>query len=195
MYLLGAFYSLPVHLGHSARKYDGRRCFTLSRYISAIWGKNVPAGGFLFSAGSSVVFFFSAGTFWPFRANMDRLGVVYSQSNIVDGFDENVWAWGCLFSGGRDWPFEAKMYCQEFLCSGGTFCQFWVKMYRLGVFCCHPVDFGHLGRKCSGQGVFMLRRWFFAILGRKCTGRGLFIFSRYNLAILGENVPAGVFLF
>ena len=39
-------------------------------------------------------------------------------------------------------------------------------------FCCHPVYFGHLGRKCSGQGVFMRQRWFLAILRRKCTGWG-----------------------
>ena len=168
MYLLGAFYSLPVHLGHSARKYGGRRCFTLSWYILAIWGENVPAGGFLFSAGSSVVFF-SHLVFWQFRANMERLGVVYSRSHMVAGFYENVRAWGCLFSGGRDWPFQAKTYCPRvfmlrrhilavlgenvpaggFLLSSGIFWPFGAKMYWPGVVYFQPVEFGHFGRKCT----------------------------------------------
>ena len=52
MYLLAVFGSQVVHYGHFMRKYGGRRCFTLSWYILASLGENVPAGGFLFKAGT-----------------------------------------------------------------------------------------------------------------------------------------------
>ena len=149
---------------------------------------------------------------------MDRLGVVYSQSNNVDGFDENVRAWGCLFSGGRDWPFQENenvlsrsFYAQVF----GTFLQFWVNMYRLGVFCCHAVDFGHFwGENVVARGFLSSDGGFWPFWGENVlaggclfsAGRiwpfwakmyrlGVFMPRQYILAILGENVPAGVFLF
>ena len=199
MYQLGAVCFQRVHFGHFGQKCTRWGFFILSRYILAILGKYVPAGGCIFSAG----------TFWPFWVQMYELGVFYSQPAHFGHFGRTCTGWGFLFSAGTFWPF-------------------WAKMYRLGVFYSQPVHLGQFGPKCTGWGVFTLSQYILAILGksvpaghflfsagtfwpfwakmfwlvviysqpvhfghfgRKCTGWGFFILSRYSFsANLGENV-------
>ena len=52
MYRLEVFHSQQVHFGHFRRECTGWGFFIPSRYISAILGEKVPAGEFLFSAGT-----------------------------------------------------------------------------------------------------------------------------------------------
>ena len=120
---------------------------------------------------------------------------------------ENVAAGGFLFSAGTFWPFCAKMYRPQILCS-------------------QPVHFGHFERKCTGCKFCVLSRYInaaaggflfsagtfgpfwvkmyqlgslcpqpvhFRHFGRKCTGWVSPILRRYILVILAENLPAGGF--
>ena len=52
MYRLGILYPWPVHFSHFGRKCTAWGFYILRLYILAIWGKNVPAGSFLFSVGT-----------------------------------------------------------------------------------------------------------------------------------------------
>ena len=88
---------------------------------------------------------------------MYGLGVVYSQVVKIGHF-------------------RRKCTVQEFLCSGGTFLQFWAKMYRLGVFL----------RPAGG---------FWPFVRENVLARGFLIRVRYILAILAKCVLSRKFLF
>ena len=69
MYRTGVFDSQPEHFGHFGRKGTGWWFFIVIRYILAILGEKVAAGGV----------FLSGGTFWPFWLKIYWLGLFKSQ--------------------------------------------------------------------------------------------------------------------
>ena len=175
-------------------------------YNLAIWGGNIPAGNFLFSAS----------TFRPFWAKMYQLGVFYFQpvhfsqigrkctgrevlnlsGYILAILGENVQARNISFSAGIFWPI-------------------WAKTYRLGFFSSQPVHLGHFERKCTSWAFLIPSRYILVIWGENVPPGGfsfsvatfwpfwakmyrlrIFVVLRwYVWRILGENVRAGIFLF
>ena len=65
MYLLGTFYSHPVHFGHLGPNCTTWEFHCLSLYSLATSGENVPFGSFLRPAGG----------FWPFSGKKCWPGV------------------------------------------------------------------------------------------------------------------------
>ena len=155
MYRLGFFYSQLVHFSHFGRMRTGWGFCSLSWYILAILGENVPAGVFEFSAGTFLAilgenvpaggFFFSGGSFRPFWVQMYRLGAFGSQL----------------------WP---KLYRLGVFYSQPVHFGHLAKMCQLQFFCSQPVHFGHFGRKCNGWEFFIFSRYIFIMARATRTG-------------------------
>ena len=135
IYRLGIFYCQPVHFGHFGRKCTGSGFFFLSRYILAILGDNVPAGGFLFIVGA----------FGHFGRKCSASGFFIMNGCIVHILDENVSPRGFLLSAATCWPF-------------------WTKICRQGVVYAQLAHFGNFRRECTGLQFFIVKRYFFGIL-------------------------------
>ena len=175
-----------VHFGHFGQKYTGWGFFILRRYILAILGEMVLAGGFYLSRyilailGKNVPpggFLFLGGTFWPFWAKIYRPGVLHSQLVHLGHFGRKRTSWGVFTLFRYILPILGNNIPPGgFSFLAGTFWPFWAKMYRLWGFNSQPV-------------------FFFRHFGRKRTGWGFFTLLRYILPILGKNVPPGGFSF
>ena len=108
--LASGFHYKPVQFGHFSGKCTGWEFFILNWYIMATLAENVPAEGFLFSAGR----------FWPFRGNMYRQRIFYSWPVGFGHFGKNVPAGIFVFLAGtsmyrpaRKWPKLAEIIIMQ----------------------------------------------------------------------------------